>query len=64
MIQIGVKPLSAASTEGCPPDPVHPVGGHPGQENRLPGDPSEQPLDGFLFVSPPPLPFPRVFPGL
>ena len=62
MIQIGVKPLSAASTQGRPPDPARPVDGHPGQENRLPGDPSEQ--DGFLFVSPPPLPFPRVFPGL
>ena len=64
MIQIGVQPLSAAFTEGPPPDPDQAVSGHPGQESRLTDDPSGQPRTASLFVSPPPLPFPRVFPGL
>ena len=64
MIQIGVQPLSAASTEGRPPDPDQAVGGHAGQQSRATGDPSGQPPEMLLFVSPPPLPFPRVFPGL
>ena len=64
MIQIGVQPLSAAFTEGPPPDPDQAVGGHAGQESRSAGDSSAQPQDGVLFVSPPPFPFPRVFPGL
>ena len=64
MIQIGVQPLSAAFTEGRPPDPDQAVGGHAGQESQVAGDPSGQPQDDVLFVSPPPCPFPRVFPGL
>lgn len=64
MIQIGVPPLPAAFTEGPPTDPDQAIGGHPGQESGLANDPSGRPQDGFLFVSPPPFPFPRVFPGL
>ena len=60
MIQIGEQPLSAAHTEGPPPDPDHAVGRHPGQGSQL----ADEPRDCVLFVSPPPLPFPRVFPGL
>jgi hypothetical protein len=64
MIQIGVQPLSAGFTEGPPPDPAQAVGGHPGPQSRLSDDASGQQQDAALVVSPPPLPFPRVFPGL
>jgi hypothetical protein len=64
MMQIGEQPLSAAFTEGVPPGPDQAVGGHPGQESQMADDSSGEPRDGVLFVSPPPLPFPRVFPGL
>src|SRR4029450_8656595 len=64
MMQIGEQPLSAAFTEGVPPDPDQAVGGHPGQESQVADDSPGEPRDGVLFVSPPPLPFPRVFPGL
>ena len=64
MIQIGVHPPSAASQEGRPSNPDQAAGGHTRQESRMPGDSSGQPQDGSLVVSPPPCPFPRVFPGL
>jgi hypothetical protein len=64
MIQIGAQPLSAAFREGPPPDPEEAVGGRPGGDSRLAEDSSAPALDGVLFVSPLPLPFPRVFPGL
>jgi hypothetical protein len=64
MIQIGVQPLSAAYTQGPPSDPDQAVGRHPGRESQLADDSSADPRDHVLFVSPPPLPFPRVFPGL
>jgi hypothetical protein len=64
MIQIPVQPLSAAFTEPDPPAPDEALGRPAGEEGELAGDSSGQPQDGVLFVSPPPLPFPRVFPGL
>ena len=64
MIQIGEQPLSAAYTEGPPPDPDQAVGRYPVQGSQLADDSSGEPQDCILFVSPPPLPFPRVFPGL
>ena len=64
MIQIGTQPLSARFAEGPPPDPDPAIGGHSGQESQLVDDSSGEPREGVLFVSPPPLPFPRVFPGL
>jgi hypothetical protein len=64
MIQIGAQPFPAAFAEGYPPDPGQTAGAHPERENRSADDPAGQPGDGVLFVSPPPLPFPRVFPGL
>jgi hypothetical protein len=64
MIQIGVQLPSAASTEGPPPDLVPAIGSDRGPESPSTDDPSGQPQGDVLFVSPPPLPFPRVFPGL
>jgi len=64
MMQIGVQPLSAAFAEGPRPDPDEATGGNPGPESQLASDLSGDTSDGVLFVSPPPLPFPRVFPGL
>ncbi len=64
MMQIGVQPLSARLGEGPRPDPDDAICVHPGRETRLGPDPSGAPGDASLFVSPPPLPFPRVFPGL
>lgn len=64
MIQIAVQPPSAAFREGRRPDPADAIGGSSIPESRLDADPSEEASDGILFVSPPPLPFPRVFPGL
>jgi hypothetical protein len=64
MMQIGVQPLSAAFAEGSRPDPDQAVGGHAGQESQATGDPAGQLSEGLPSVSLPPLPFPRVFPGL
>jgi len=64
MIQIGLQPHSAAFTEGHPPPLDQPIGGDRGAESPLAGDRSGEAQDDVLFVSPPPLPFPRVFPGL
>jgi hypothetical protein len=64
MIQIGERPLPRAFTEGCPSDPDQTVGSSLCYERQLAANcPTETPL-GVLFVSPPPLPFPRVVPGL
>jgi hypothetical protein len=64
MIQIGEQPLPPRFTEGPPSDPDPTVAGHLGHEKQSADDSSfENPL-GVLFVSPPPLPFPGVFPGL
>jgi hypothetical protein len=64
MIQIGIQPLSAPLGEAPRPDPDNAICGHPDREGRLGPEPSEDASDGSLFVSPPPMPFPRVFPGL
>jgi hypothetical protein len=64
MIQIGEQPVSAAFTGGPPSNLGQAGGGHPGGESRLVDDSAGEPQDSILFVSPPPLPFPRVFPGL
>jgi hypothetical protein len=64
MMQIGVQPLSAALVGGRPYDPDQAPGGHRGAESRPAGEAPEDAGDGILFVSPPPMPFPRVFPGL
>ncbi|MBY0324297.1 MAG: hypothetical protein K2X72_36640 [Reyranella sp.] len=63
MIQIGTQPPAAAFREGRRSDPADAIG-NSGSQSRLVADPSEEASDGILFVSPPPLPFPRVFPGL
>jgi hypothetical protein len=64
MMQIGEQPLLATLTEDPPPDSDQAGGRHRTRESQLPGDFSGQSPDGVLFVSPPPFPFPRVFPGL
>ena len=67
MMQIGMQPPSTALAGGPPPHPDQALGRHPGLDSRLAGDPPEaagDEGDGILFVSPPPMPFPRVFPGL
>lgn len=64
MIQIGEQPLSAPFPEGVPPDPDPAIGGSPGRESRLADRSLGEAPDAVLFISPPPLPFPRVFPGL
>ena len=63
MIQIAVQPPSAAFTQGRRSDPDD-VGRPSGPESRRASDASEEPGDDIFYVSPPPLPFPRVFPGL
>lgn len=64
MIQIGTQPPAAAFREGRRSDPDDAIDGTSGSQRGLAADPSEEASDGILFVSPPPLPFPRVFPGL
>lgn len=64
MMQIGIQPLSAAFAEGPLPHPDEPTSGSPGRERRLVSNLARDAGDDALFVSPPPLPFPRVFPGL
>ena len=65
MIQIGLQPPSAAFTEGRRSNPDDAMGDHSGLEGQRASDLSEaESGDCILFVSPPPLPFPRVFPGL
>jgi hypothetical protein len=64
MMQIGMQPPSAALAGGPPYNPDQALDRPPGAERRPPGEAPEDAGDGILFVSPPPLPFPRVFPGL
>jgi hypothetical protein len=64
MIQIGVQPPSVAFTQGLPTDLDRAIGGGHGSESQSADDPSGQSHEDVLFVSPPPMPFPRVFPGL
>jgi hypothetical protein len=64
MIQIGEQALRAAFSESPPPDPGDSMRGHLGHERQLDHASSGETPTGVLFVSPPPLPFPRVFPGL
>jgi hypothetical protein len=63
MMQIGVHPLTRAFAEGSLPQPDE-ASGNPIREPRSLPEPSRDGGDDILFVSPPPLPFPRVFPGL
>jgi|FEC22Drversion2_1045045.scaffolds.fasta_scaffold00353_3 hypothetical protein len=60
MIQIGTGPSPAFRNA---PPPVSSQGPAPDEaaDDRIP---SAEEADGPLFVSPPPLPFPRIFPGL
>jgi hypothetical protein len=64
MMQIGLESPSAACAAGALPHPDETAGIGPGPETPPASDPSNDAGDGSLFVSPPPLPFPRVFPGL
>ena len=64
MIQIGLQPPSAALAEGPPHQPGEQADGRFGPRGRLDANPAREASDGSVFVSPPPLPFPRVFPGL
>ena len=61
MIQIGIEPRSTLG-KTPPPAPDEAIFARPASQSR--SDPSAKADDGPLFVSPPPLPFPRVFPGL
>lgn len=63
MIQIGTQPSLAAFAEGPPRQLGEEAAAHCDQELRR-DSLSDDRTDGPLFVSPPPLPFPRVFPGL
>ena len=64
MIQIGISPLPPAFPEGPFAD-RNEVVGHPATAGREPAGLARSDADdGILFVSPPPMPFPRVFPGL
>lgn len=66
MIQIGnpeVRP--AVFPEGQPSDLDKILGRGVGEDDRPAGSlPAGNAEEGILFVSPPPLPWPRVFPGL
>ena len=75
MIQIGIEPpaalrapigaaVDAALGETPPATPDAAMLAHPAPQTRSDGDRPAEAGDGILFVSPPPLPFPRVFPGL
>jgi hypothetical protein len=65
MMQIGIQPLSSASQQRSPAVPAEPVCRQIGNSPDT-GGPHEVTAaeDQILFVSPPPLPFPRVYPGL
>ena len=63
MMQIGVQPLSRAFAEGPLPQPDEATG-TAGGETRSVRELSRETGDDVLFVSPPPMAFPRVFPGL
>lgn len=63
MIQLGLQLVPTAFSEPSPAAPAE-IGGHQIAESFNPGAPSGAVEDQPLFVSPPPLPFPRVYPGL
>jgi hypothetical protein len=64
MIQIGISPLPTPFPEGPSADPDEITGRQAGKRREPAGLSTAAADDGILFVSPPPLPFPRVFPGL
>ncbi len=64
MTQIGLQPVSAPFGEGSRRDPDDAICSNLGDQTRLGPDPSDDTSEGSPFVSPPPLPFPRIFPGL
>jgi hypothetical protein len=64
MIQIGAHPRSATFTEGPPPDLDPAIGGDRDPKSQSADDPTGKLQDDVIFVSPPPLPFPRILPGL
>ena len=64
MIQIGSQPPSAIFADGSLRKPDEEIGGLGEPESLLDSSPPEDASEGIVFVSPPPLPFPRVFPGL
>ena len=63
MIQISSKPLLAIVPKAPSSGPDEEIGRHSCPEGMLVSGPPDDTSDG-VFVSPPPLPFPRVFPGL
>lgn len=64
MIQIGIQPPLALVADAPSRGPDQEIGPHFGAESLLDPCPPGEAGDGSVFVSPPPLPFPRVFPGL
>lgn len=64
MMQIGVSNLPADLRDGLSPDPDAAGSDRPRRDSRPVSGLPEDAGDGILFMSPPPLPFPRVFPGL
>jgi hypothetical protein len=69
MMQIGVQSLPAPCLEGPLADPRQTFGDELGRQvssssGSSSSGSSAEPGEDSLFVSPPPLPFPRVFPGL
>lgn len=66
MIQIGnPQAHPAVFPEGRPADLEKILGRSVGEGDRPSGNlPAVDAEEGILFVSPPPLPWPRVFPGL
>ena len=64
MIQIGSQPPLAILADGPPSEPDEEIRGHSGPDGFLDFSPSRDSGDGRVFVSPPPMPFPRVFSGL
>jgi hypothetical protein len=64
MMQIGVQSLPAPCLEGPLADPRQAFGDELGRQVPSSSGPSAEPGEDSLFVSPPALPFPRVFPGL
>lgn len=64
MIQIGIQPLPTAFPEESPAGPTQVIGRQTGRGPDPTGTLSADTEDQTFVVSPPPLPFPRVFPGL
>jgi hypothetical protein len=64
MMQIGVQAGPPAFPQPCPAAREEAAGRQPGRDSDFSGPRAASVEDQPLFVSPPPLPFPRVFPGL